>query len=85
MGIVAAAADVASEGGNLAIDTYMTTGPAVGSIFIAITLIFVLGYLYLLGGVETDRSYLRKHLVAVSVPLFIGFAAVVAYSSLQAI
>lgn len=85
MGIVAAAAGVAGEGGTLAIDTYTTTGPAVGSIFVAITLIFVLGYLYLLGGAETDRSYLRNHLMAVSVPLFLGFAAIVAYSSLQAI
>lgn len=84
MGMVAVSAGVVSEGSNI-LDTFISVGPAVGSIFVAVALIYVFAYLNILNGFEADRSDLRRHLITVVVPLFISFGAIVLYSSLQVV
>lgn len=82
MGLVAVSAGVTGSGGTV-IDTLSAVGPGIGGIFISVTLIYLFAYLTLFDAAEIDRPGLRNLLVSVSVPLFVAFAAIQLYWSLQ--
>lgn len=82
MGLVAVSAGV-TTGGNPGIQALTTVGPAIGAIFVAGTLIYLFAYLDLLEATTGDRPKIHHQLVSLIVPLFIAFAGIVLYSSLQ--
>lgn len=82
MGLVAVSAGVAGGGGTV-IDTIATVGPGIGGIFISMILVYLFAYLTLFDAADIDRPGLRNHLIAVVIPFFIAFSAILLYQSVQ--
>lgn len=78
---ISASVGTSSAGASVA-SLFSPVGLSAGSVFVAIVLIFTLGYLDLLSASERDRSGFRQTLIAISVPLGITFAGIVLYQSL---
>lgn len=54
-----------------------------GSIFISVTLAFLLGYLDLLGAVEGVKKQHRMTIMATIIPLIVAFTVILIYQTLE--
>lgn len=65
---------------------YLSVGLGIGSLFLAVALVYLLAYLNLLAATELDpvvKRYVRRTVVALIVPLLVAFAGIVLLKSLM--
>ena len=78
---LAAVVSSTSDGASAAITPTVSVGLATGGVFVAATLVVVLGYLNLLEASDLENEGLHRLLIATAVPLILTFVVIVLYES----